>query len=85
VIVADLGEQLGNPANWVEGQAGSRAQTHLRVFTGRALAALAAHHGLRAEVQRTAGYYPLGARMSRLAVRIDPRHGAFLVQRLVRT
>ena len=73
---------VGNPANFVEGTSGAAGQMHLRVFTGRALAALAALHGLRAEVQRTAGYYPLPPRLAAVATRIDRRHGAFLVQRL---
>lgn len=56
-------------------------QTHLRVFTGMALAALATHHGLRVEDRRTAGYYPLPPRVARPFARADPRHGAYLVQR----
>lgn len=73
---------VGNPANFAEGAPGAAGQMHLRIFTGRALAALAAQHGLRAEVQRTAGYYPLPPRLAAAATRIDRRHGAFLVQRL---
>lgn len=73
---------VGNPANFVDGSPGAAGQMHLRVFTGRALAALAARHGLRAEVQRTAGYYPLPPRLASMATSIDRRHGAFLVQRL---
>ena len=72
---------IGNPANFVEGAPGARGQNHLRVFTGRALAGLAAHHGLRVELARTAGYYPLGRRAARVMNRLDPLHGAFLVQR----
>ena len=72
---------VGNPANFVEGAPGARGQNHLRVFTGRALAGLAEFHGLRVELARTAGYYPLLERGSRLMNRLDPLHGAFLVQR----
>lgn len=74
---------VGNPANFVEGDPGARGQNHLRVFTGRALAGLAEFHGLRVELARTAGYYPLLARGSRIMTRLDPLHGAFLVQRYV--
>lgn len=72
---------VGNPLGLSEGQGGAHGQMHLRIFTGRALAALAAHHGLVVERTRTAGYYPLPTRLARLAVRVDPVHGAFLVQR----
>lgn len=72
---------IGNPANFVDGARGSRGQMHLRIFTGRALADLAALHGLRADVRRTAGYYPFPPAIARRLTRIDPVHGAFLVQR----
>jgi len=72
---------IGNPANFVEGNEGAGGQMHLRIFTGPALAALATHHGLHVEVALTAGFYPLPPRLARVATRIDPRHGAFLVQR----
>ena len=74
---------VGNPANFVEGAPGARGQNHLRVFTGRALARLAEFHGLRVDLARTAGYYPLLERGSRIMNRLDPLHGAFLVQRYV--
>jgi SAM-dependent methyltransferase len=74
---------VGNPANFVEGAPGAVGQNHLRVFTGRALAALAEFHGLKVELARTAGYYPLLERGTRLMNRLDPLHGAFLVQRYV--
>ena len=75
---------VGNPLNFAPGPTGLGAvpgQTHLRVFTGRALAELGRHHGLEPEVQKAAGYYPLPPRAARLAARWDPRHGAFLVHR----
>jgi SAM-dependent methyltransferase len=72
---------VGNPVGLMEGVGGARGQMHLRIFTGRALAGVARHHGLRADVVRTAGYYPLPVPVARILNRIDPRHGAFLVQR----
>ena len=71
----------GNPVNPQEGSTELHYQMHRRVFTGRALAALATHHGLDVELQTTAGYYPLPPRAARAATRLDRRHGAFLVQR----
>jgi SAM-dependent methyltransferase len=73
---------VGNPSNFVEGaESYTPGQTHLRIFTGRALAGLAVHHGLRVEAKLAAGYYPLPARLARTFVRVDPVHAAFLVQR----
>lgn len=72
---------LGSPAAPNNGELSAPLQTHLRVFTGMGLAALARHHGLRVEAQRSAGYYPLPPRLARAFARLDPRHGAFLVQR----
>jgi methionine biosynthesis protein MetW len=72
---------VGNPAGPMEGASGTPGQMHLRIFTSRALAQLAAHHGLDVEVERTAGYYPLPPALARVATRLDRRHGAFLVQR----
>ena len=74
---------IGNPANFGEGQAGTYGQTHLRLFTHRAMAALAAHHGLRLEERRASGYYPLPPRPARFMTRIDGRHAAYLVHRYV--
>jgi hypothetical protein len=54
---------------------------HLRVFTGRALAALARHHGLTVEHAETVGLYPFPPWVARYLTRIDRTHGAFLVQR----
>ena len=54
-------------------------QTHLRLFTARALKELCAHHGLETLRIRTVGYYPLPPRLARAALRVDPAHGAFLV------
>ena len=72
---------VGNPVGLMEGVVGARGQMHLRIFTGRALAAVAGHHGLHPDVVRTVGYYPLPVPVARVLNRVDPRHGAFLVQR----
>jgi methionine biosynthesis protein MetW len=71
---------VGNPFDLFGGDEHSaRGQTHLRVFTGRALTELAGYHGLRAVAERSAGYYPLPPGIGRRLARIDRRHGAFLV------
>jgi len=81
--VSDEQIGLGNPMNAYGGSPGAAGQMHLRVFTGRALADLAGLHGLRVDLQRTAGFYPLPPRAAELATRVAPRWGAFLVQRFV--
>lgn len=71
---------VGNPLNPQQGRPHEDAgRTHLRLFTGRALRELAAHHGLRPLRLATAGYYPLPPRLARVATRLDPGHGAFLI------
>jgi SAM-dependent methyltransferase len=72
---------VGNPLALEEQRYGERIHRHLRIFTARALAALAEAHGLRLERAVGSGYYPLGARAARLMARVDPRHAAYLVQR----
>ncbi len=57
-------------------------QTHLRVFTSRALRELAAVHGLAVTATRMNGYYPLPPRAARAMVRVDPVHAAFIVLEL---
>jgi SAM-dependent methyltransferase len=79
--VSDERIGLGNPLNAYGGAPGAAGQMHLRVFTGRALAELAELQGLRVEVTRTAGFYPLPPRAAEVATRVAPRWGAFLVQR----
>jgi len=74
---------VGNPFDFMEGDLGSRVHMHMRLFTERALAELAAYHGLRPDLLRTVGYYPLPVRPARLAARLDRRHAAYLVQRYV--
>ncbi len=54
-------------------------QTHVRVFTTRALQELAAVHGLRTTETYVSGYYPLRRRLARAAVRVDARHAAFMI------
>ncbi len=71
---------VGNPLDLFDHrERASRGQTHLRVFTGRALTELAGYHGLRAVSERSAGYYPFPSRIAEQLARIDRRHGAFLV------
>jgi len=81
--VSDEVVGLGNPANFARGDVGAAGQMHLRIFTARALAELAGHHGLRVELARTAGFYPLPPRAARIATRVARPYGAFLVQRYV--
>ena len=71
---------VGNPLN-PEHRSNHRdlGRTHLRLFTGRALTELAAYHGLAVERLETVGYYPLPPLLARVAARLDPVHGAFLV------
>jgi SAM-dependent methyltransferase len=71
---------LGNPVNPYGGaEAPIAGQTHLRIFTGRALADLAKHHGLSVREVKGAGYYPFPPGPARVLARFDPRHAAFLV------
>jgi SAM-dependent methyltransferase len=71
---------LGNPLNPLDGQPhADLGRSHLRLFTGRALTELCAHHGLEPVSLRTAGYYPLPPPLARVAGRVDPTHAAFLI------
>lgn len=71
---------LGNPLDPLRGQEHEDlGRTHLRLFTGRALRELCAHHGLEATLLRTVGYYPFPPLLGRVLARVDPLHGAFLV------
>lgn len=79
--VSDVKVGVGNPLNAHRGLDGAEGWTHLRVFTGRALAELAELHGLRVQAASTAGFYPLPPGAATVATRIAPRWGAFLVQR----
>lgn len=71
---------LGNPLNPENGWPHQdRGRIHVRLFTVRALVELCVHHGLEPLRVRTSGYYPLPPRLARLALRVDPGHGAFVV------
>jgi methionine biosynthesis protein MetW len=71
---------LGNPLSaYDECEYTVRGWTHLRVFTGNALTALARYHGLEPLRERAAGYYPFPPRAARRLAELDRRHGAFLV------
>jgi SAM-dependent methyltransferase len=77
---------VGNPLDPLAGQPHvDLGRTHLRIFTRRALRDLCAYHGLEALSIRTVGYYPLPPRLGRMAARIDPLHGAFLIGLFRRT
>jgi SAM-dependent methyltransferase len=76
---------VGNPLDPLRGQPHEDlGQTHLRLFTGRALVELCAVHGLELVELRTSGYYPLPPRVGRIVTRIDRLHGAFLLALLRR-
>jgi SAM-dependent methyltransferase len=71
---------VGNPLNaFGDCEHSARGQTHLRVFTGRALTELARYYGLRPVAERSAGYYPLPPPLAKHLARLDRRHAAFLV------
>ena len=77
---------VGNPLDPRRGQRHADAgQTHLRIFTTRALKELAREHGLTTTAERLNGYYPLPPRAARIASRIDPTHAAFIVLELAPT
>ena len=57
---------------------------HLRIFTERSLRALCAHHGLRTDLARGVGYYPLPPRLAEVAARVDETHAAYLLHRVAR-
>lgn len=71
---------VGNPMNLRAGRPHrDLGQTHLRIFTGRALVELADYHGLETVALKTSGYYPLMPRPARVMARLDRRHAAFLI------
>jgi len=57
--------------------------THLRIFAFQGLADLLHAHGLLVQKLVTSGFYPLPPALSRFFCRLDPRHGAFLIARVV--
>jgi SAM-dependent methyltransferase len=76
---------VGNPLDPRRGlRHADIGQTHLRVFTTRALRELAEAHGLRVTQTRMNGYYPLPPRVARTMARLDPLHAAFVVIELAR-
>jgi SAM-dependent methyltransferase len=71
---------LGNPLHFERDKPHpDHGRAHLRLFTGRALVELCAHHGLRRVMLRTVGYYPLPPKLGRRVADLDRPHGAFLV------
>jgi SAM-dependent methyltransferase len=72
---------IGNPLALDEQPYGERIHRHLRLFTGRALSALAEAHGLTLDRATGSGYYPFGPRASRILARLDRTHAAYIVQR----
>ncbi len=74
---------VGNPLDPRRGRRHADVgQTHVRVFTVQALVELAGVHGLRHVDTHMNGYYPLVPGAARRAVRLDPRHAAFMVVEL---
>jgi SAM-dependent methyltransferase len=71
---------VGNPMNLRAGEEhADSGQTHLRIFTGRALVELAEHHGLELVALETSGYYPFPPKAARFLAKSDRRHAAFLI------
>jgi len=71
---------VGNPLNPLDGRPHTDiGRTHLRLFTARALCELCDRHGLERVSLTSAGYYPLPPLLGRVAARMDPTHGAFLI------
>lgn len=80
--VSEEAPNAGNPlALEGAGTYGEGIHRHLRIFTGRALIDLATHHGLALDRAAGSGYYPLGARASRVMARLDRTHSVYLVHR----
>jgi SAM-dependent methyltransferase len=75
---------VGNPLALEEHAYGEGIHRHLRIFTGRALGALAEAHGLRVDRAVGSGYYPLPPRAARVMARVDPRHAVYVIQRYSR-
>jgi len=57
----------------------TKSQSHLRIFTYKALKELFQYHGFSVERIISVGFYPLPASLGKLACRILPRHGTYLV------
>jgi SAM-dependent methyltransferase len=77
--VSDL-THVGNPFNFRRGRPHEdEGQMHLRIFTRRALAELAALHGLDTLSLDASGYYPLPPTLARVFSRVDKTHAAFII------
>lgn len=75
---------LGNPFDPLRHQRHPEGEdSHLRIFSVRGLEELCIHHGFRVLDLRTAGYYPFPPSVASLLTRLDRRHGAFLIAKLV--
>ncbi|HEY3019313.1 MAG TPA: methyltransferase domain-containing protein [Solirubrobacteraceae bacterium] len=71
---------VGNPLDPRRGRRHADiGQTHLRVFTTRALVELGQAHRLELVGLRMNGYYPFPPRIARVLARVDPLHAAFIV------
>jgi SAM-dependent methyltransferase len=76
---------VGNALNPLDGAAHENtAMAHLRIFSYVALREFLAFHGLRSELYRTVGFYPLPIPLARVASRLLPIYGAFLTCRVRR-
>jgi methionine biosynthesis protein MetW len=76
---------VGNRLDPLRGNAiPNREDSHLRIFSYQALKDLCEHHGFRVLDLRTAGYYPFRPGLAKILTRLDRRHGAFLIIKLVR-
>lgn len=64
-----------------DGLATPEHHSHLRLFTARALNALATRAGLRIDLSRGVAYYPLPPRLAQVAARVDRRHAVYLLMR----
>jgi methionine biosynthesis protein MetW len=74
---------LGNPLDPLRGSPHpTPGDSHLRLFSFGALRDLCRFHGFRVNELKTAGYYPLPARLAIWFTRVDKRHGAFLIAKL---
>jgi SAM-dependent methyltransferase len=70
---------VGNALNPLDALPHERAaMAHLRIFSYRALRAFLHAYGLRCEVYRTVGFYPLPIPAARMMCRLLPIYGAFL-------
>jgi len=71
---------VGNPfhTRYKMRAAGGKYPSHRRIATYRGLRELVEYYGFGIETMIGVGWYPLPARFSRIASRLDPRHSAYL-------